>query len=294
MISVGIIFALITAFCFAWSSLFIKKGMAKASTESGVFYTIIVNTTIFLLITPFLIFRGLPQLNTWGLGLFILSGILGPVFGRFTLYGSIRCIGATRSASIKITSPVFSAILAWILLSEILSLQMILAIGIIIGGIYLVISSPVGTTNDQSLSKSGFILGFLAAFFFAATNVSRKAGINFIPSAIVGSAFSSLAALLAFTIYYWTKKSLKEILYVEKESLIKFCLGGVLASGALFSYFMALKFVSVSVAMAVANIEPLFTILLAHFSGINDEPITFKFISGAIIVVIGVALLILS
>jgi len=177
---------------------------------------------------------------------------------------------------------------------EILSLQMILAIGIIIGGIYLVISSPVGTTNDQSLSKSGFILGFLAAFFFAATNVSRKAGINFIPSAIVGSAFSSLAALLAFTIYYWTKKSLKEILYVEKESLIKFCLGGVLASGALFSYFMALKFVSVSVAMAVANIEPLFTILLAHFSGINDEPITFKFISGAIIVVIGVALLILS
>jgi len=61
-----------------------------------------------------------------------------------------------------------------------------------------------------------------------------------------------------------------ETLNIDKETLVKFCLGGVLASGALFSYFMSLKYIPVSIAMALANIEPLFTILLARFSGISD------------------------
>ena len=298
MVNIGLVFALITAFCFAWSSLFMKKGMQKASTESGVFYTIIVNNLMFLfIIVPFLLIKGTPQINSAGVVFFILAGFLGPILGRFSLYSSIRRIGATRSASLKITAPVFSAILAWILLKEFLSWNMALAIIIIISGIYLVISSPVRAEDGEETkpqTKAGFGLGFLAAFFFAATNVSRKAGLQHIPSAIVGSTLSAFAALIAFTIYHLIQGRLKQVLMIDKEAMIKFTYAGLLAGCATFSYFMALKFVPVSVGVALANVEPLFTIALAHLSGIDDEPITLKFISGAVVVLLGVTILVLS
>ncbi len=301
MVNIGLVFALITAFCFAWSSLFMKKGMQKASTESGVFYTIIVNNLLFLLIiVPFLVIKGIPQINSPGVVFFILAGFLGPILGRFSLYSSIRRIGATRSASLKITAPVFSAIMAWIFLKEFLSWNMALAIVIIISGVYLVISSPVRSKDvdakeeTKPQTKAGFGLGFLAAFFFGLTSVSRKAGLQHIPSAIVGSTLSAFAALIAFTIYHLIQGRLKQVLMIDKEAMIKFTYAGLLAGCAVFSYFMALKFVPVSVGVALANVEPLFTIALAHLSGIDDEPITLKFISGAIIVLLGVTLLVLS
>ncbi|WP_366923492.1 DMT family transporter [Metallumcola ferriviriculae] len=289
----GLLFALLTAFCFAWSSLFMKKGMYQASTESGVIYTLMANTAMFLLALPVLFLVSEPILNLQGVGYFALSGLLGPVFGRFSLYGSIRRIGATRSSAIKITAPVFSAIMAWVILGEFLSLQMITAIIIIIGGVYMVIATPTGASTAPD-AKSGFFLGFLAAFFFAATNVSRKAGLAFVTSALLGSAISTVSALIVFSGYYLIKGQLKTLLVVDKSSARYFWFGGFLSGIALFSYFMALKFIPVSVGMAVANIEPLFTILLAHLYRLDDEPISLKFLGGAAVVLLGVSLLVMQ
>ncbi|GAW92284.1 DMT family transporter [Calderihabitans maritimus] len=292
----GIVFALVTAFSFSASSIFVKRGLRYGSSDSAVFYTIAANVIFFGIGMTFL-FRGQTEIyNTSGLIIFLISGILGPVFGRFSLYKSISYIGASRSASLKIISPVFSVFLAFLFLREWLNIFSLLGMAVVLTGVYLLKDETERTGREKdNLAQDrlwfGILWGLFSAFLFAATNVARKLGLRFIPSAIVGSAVSTFGGLVAFTIYYLAKGKLREIILVERPALQNFLIAGLLTCSAIFSYFVALSYVSVPVAMTIANTEPLFTLALSKLWREKDEAINLRLVFNVALIVAGVTII---
>ena len=69
-----------------------------------------------------------------------LSGLIGYVFGDGFLFQAFVMIGPRLSMLLMALAPVFSTILAWVLLGETLSVVELLGIGLTVGGVMLVIA----------------------------------------------------------------------------------------------------------------------------------------------------------
>ncbi|MCC7263449.1 MAG: DMT family transporter [Candidatus Latescibacteria bacterium] len=68
-----------------------------------------------------------------------LSGLVGMGLSAFTFLSALRMIGATKTATLGSTSPVFGVILAAFFLKEEVSLRMLLGIAACMGGVWLVL-----------------------------------------------------------------------------------------------------------------------------------------------------------
>lgn len=292
----GILFAFITAITFSISSIYIKKGLRHGNSDSAVFYTLLTNVVFFWLLLGLFYRHEVGTYNQIGLAVFLASGVLGPVFGRFTLYKSIEYIGTSRSASLKIASPVFSVFLALLILGERLSWPSMLGIAIVLGGVYMLQNETRNTFGDADnlpgykISRGAF-WGLLSALLFAATNVARKLGLGFIPSAVAGSAVSTLGGLAAFTVYYLVKGKMREVARVNTDALRYFVLGGIFTCFGLFSYFISLGYITVPVAMTIANTEPLFTMAFSKLIGDRDESLNRTMLYSVLVILAGVVII---
>lgn len=292
----GILFSFITAVSFSISSIYIKRGLRYGTSDSAVFYTILTNVVFFWLLLGLFYRHEVGTYSEIGLAVFLVSGVLGPIFGRFTLYKSIEFIGASRSASLKIASPVFSVFLALLILGERLSWPSLLGIAIVLGGVYLLQGETQNTFGESENLPGhkiswGVFWGLFSALLFAATNVARKMGLGFISSAMAGSAVSTLGGLVAFSAYYLATGKMGEVVRINAAAFRYFFLGGVFTCFGLFSYFVALEHVTVAVAMTIANTEPLFTMAFSKLLGDQDEALNRSMLYSVLIILAGVVII---
>jgi drug/metabolite transporter (DMT)-like permease len=98
----------------------------------------------FIRTIPFVILVSLPfiyqlKLSPKGVLFAVLSGAIASGIGYSVWYAALKCHTATRAAILQLSVPVLAAIGGLIFLSEIISLRLILASGLILGGIGLAI-----------------------------------------------------------------------------------------------------------------------------------------------------------
>lgn len=103
------------------------------------------------------------DMSRWMLVLMAISGIIGIGFGDSLMFAGLNRMGARRMLLLFTLNPVFTAVVAWLLLHEPLSLWQIIGIAMTISGVAWVIAERNSGKVDGHVDALGILFGIGAA-----------------------------------------------------------------------------------------------------------------------------------
>ncbi|MDF2673793.1 MAG: hypothetical protein K0R09_2058 [Clostridiales bacterium] len=223
----------------------------------------------------------------------LVSGIIGFVIGDLFLFQAYVEIGSRISMLIMAAVPPITAITGFVLMEERLTLVDMLGMFITVGGIALVIL--VRGSNERKVELShplkGLIFAFIGALGQAFGLIFSKMGMgNYNPFA--ATQIRVIAGLIGFAVIitlsrHWGK------LFTSFKNLKAM---GEISVGAFFGPFLgvsfsllAVQYIATGVASTIMSISRILIIPVSIL--IFKEKVSFKEIIGAIITIVGVALL---
>lgn len=314
----GVFFALLSALGYGASMFFTQMGLKSRKTPvlRGMMVNLLAaNAALWCALLVSLLFR--PVTFKWdGVVFFIAAGLMAPLLGRTANFMSIQRLGASRGGSLVLSENLFAGPLALLLFAQTLSLITVIGIVVIVVGMVLFINEirrtvpvPVSVPEEaayalaqarlgsRGLSRSGtgVALGLASGLFFASANLFRQAGVDAIPSALLGSAIGTAAALLVTGLAVVRARQVRTCLQMSRHDALHFAASGLTSSVGMLAIFWALDNGStVAAATAIKNTAPLFTFVLAAIFLSRFERITVRLgllialvVAGAVLTTLG-------
>ncbi len=319
----GILFAVLSALGYGASMFFTQMGLKSGKTPvlRGMMVGLLAaNVALWCALLVSLLVR--PVTFAWdGVVFFIAAGLMAPLLGRTANFMSIQRLGASRGGSLVLSENLFAAPLAFLFFGQTLSLLTVAGIVVIVVGMVLFINEirrtvpvvPVPVEGEcapmeedapapahvgsRRLSRAGtgVVLGLAAGLFFASANLFRQAGVDAIPSALLGSAIGTAAALLVTGLAVVRARQVRTCLQMPRHDALHFGASGLTSSIGMLAIFWALDSGStVAAATAIKNTAPLFTFGLAAIFLSQFERITMRLgllialvVAGAVLTTLG-------
>lgn len=291
---VGEIFGVITALL--WSATAIC--FAEASKKIGTFQLNINRLTlasVFLTIT--IISAGieyaiLPEQIFY----LALSGLVGLVFGDTYLFKAYQKIGPRNTMVFMSLSPGIAALFGYILFEEVISMVGIAGMIITIAGVLIVVYEKDNNGNRTVLSPQGILYAFLGAVGQAGGLILAKQAFSYAPvNGFTATFFRIITAVITLYIMGLSTGRLKNPIPMFKENIsaLKFTVAGTVMGPFLgiTCSLIAISYAKIGIASTLMSITPVTMLPLVHY--FYKEPIPTKGIWGAIVAVIGVAVLVL-
>ena len=186
-----IIFSLGTAVMAASFSLIVRRGQQHGNAATGVLIGLIVNVPWLLAATWW--YWEPHWWNPWALLLFVGSGATGPCLGRVFMFLGIHNLGVARAMPLMATNPLFTAVFAYTILAERPG-------PLIWAGTLLVVLGCVGITMKgaagAAFERRYLWMPIAGVIGFSVSNIFRKAGMNEVPSPLLGITMTSLAGMV--------------------------------------------------------------------------------------------------
>jgi len=277
------LFALAGAVSSALATILIRQGLRHGNFFVGFWINVIVGVVglwgAVLLLEPADAYRAA------AIPLFMLSGIIGTASGRLLRFVSIEKVGAPVAASIINLNPFIATGLAIVVLGERVTLPMI-------GGTCVIV---LGTTL---LSLSGRRVGFrpvdlfypfLSASCFGTVAIIRKLGLSQ-AGPLFGSAVNITTALVTFTAFLLASGNRQAFLW-KGRGMASFVGAGIAENLSVFLVLVAMSLGEVSVVAPLAGTAPLFVLPFTSVFLKGVETLTGRLVVGAMLIVLGVALL---
>ncbi|RUO44003.1 EamA family transporter [Aliidiomarina taiwanensis] len=291
---IGQIAALSAAFLWALATLLYSKSSHHLSAVQ-------LNLVKGLVASPLLLFgvfalpghswEGWSQ-NTWLL--MTASGVIGITLGDSCYFAALRRLGPAHTILLEYLAPPLAALLAWLVLSESLTLWQMLASLIVILGVLLVITErQLG--SPMRLSRSGLAFAITAAACQATGLVMAFQGFALSQVSAAEAAFVRLlggtlvltAGIMLFRprLIPGTYKSLKQSPFWPL--LVAIVIGTFLA---IWLQQMAVAYVTPGIAQTLLSTAPLFMLGLNVFRG---QRVSIRAVIGTLIAMLGISLLFL-
>ncbi len=290
---IGELSALATAFCWSGSSISFAEasqivGSVRVNVTRLFLAAVLLGATLAIFEIPFNV--SLTQLAD----LFI-SGILGLVIGDSFLFKSYEYLGARISSLIMSTAPALTAVLAFLLLHESLSLSAIIGMVITLFGIGLVIGGrQTVTRTTPKVTGLGILYAFLGSCGQAGGLITAKLAFNDGPIDGLSATFirivSALILMLPLSAMAGKFVSLQGIFHFKGKVFGLTLLGAILGPclGITFS-LIAIAHTKVAVAATIMAIVPIIMLPLVRI--LYKEILNWRAYAGAVIAVAGVAIL---
>jgi uncharacterized membrane protein len=277
-------YAFQAALCFSIAHIFVRRGLAGSNALTGSVISLGTSTVIFWTLASLL--APLSQLSSPAIGYFIVGGFFAPAIGQTLGYIGMERIGVARSSPIVNTSPMFSSILAVLLLGEIWLVQNILGTALVISGVVILSTSRPATGEWHKLDA---IYPVLAAVAFGISTTFRKTGLMTIHVPLLAAAVTVATAFVVLLALVWFKGGLKVLRFNRRSSFWLFG-GAPINSGAILSFFSALNVGTVVRVEPLVACNPLLTILWASIFLRQLETLSWRVVVGAIVTVSGTLL----
>lgn len=269
------------AFLFAVSHIVIRRGLVTSNAATGTIVSIIISAALLWVVAP--IFIPLSSFRTPAIWYFIAGGIFAPGVGRFMTFKSIERVGVARAVPITNTAPMFSSILAVLVVGESWPPQNILGTSLVILGV--VILSHTRTENSQ-WRKLDLVYPVLAAIAFAMSSNLRKLGLLIASLPLMAATVSATTALV-FTVIFQQAQGGWRTFALSRRSFGWFVATGVAHTTAMLSSFYALSFGKIVIVDPLISASPVLTLFLSTLFLKDLESITPRVVMGAICTVIG-------
>ena len=254
----------IVVLIFSWVMVFIVGSQGSLSEISAKSYT-------------FLILSGMATGASW-----------------LCYFKALQIGDVNKVVPIDKSSTILTMILAFIILGEQITINMIVGmIGIGIGT-YLMIQKKEVKSEDNEItnenkvqevkSKAWLIYAFLSAVFASLTSILGKIGIENVESNL-GTAIRTIVVLImAWIIVFITKKQ-GDVKKIDRKSLIFLVLSGIATGASWLCYYKALHDGLASIVVPIDKLSILVTVVFAYI--FLKEKLSKKSVIGLVLIVAG-------
>jgi drug/metabolite transporter (DMT)-like permease len=228
--------------------------------------------------------------NVWGFLLFALSGLLSPGFVRLFYYKGLKTLGASVNSSVFAVYPLYSSLLAILLLSEILTAWNVFGIAAIILGVVFVEMSINGKYGHGKIDRHNIIVPVLGGVTLGFATLFRKFALDTSNIPIMGVAIAYVFSLLPYIVILAFSSRSRQSLSL-KQDFRWFWAAGIGQAVSWLLAFYALSFSQVSITTPLLAVEPLFVVAFAYFYLKEVEHVSAKLIASVAVTVLGVVLI---
>ena len=232
-----------------------------------------------------------------------LSGVVGLGIGDFGLFAAYVTIGPRRSVLMQASSPIFASLGAYLMLGETFSTLSVLGVAVTLSGIVVVLLEKDEKSEERLAAKKrktwGVLFGLISAMGQGFGVVLSKKGMYLDVSVAMNPVSAALIRMMLAGVFVWTcalfAGKLPELRRAVKDKQgIKYT-----AAGALVGPFvgMTLSMVAVAdtqtgIAQTLMSLMPVLIIPVIWI--IYRERTSWRGILGAVVAIIGVAILFLT
>ena len=253
-----------------------------------------------------------PAWNWPGVGLYAVAGAFTTWLGRWFFFESIARLGPARASVFQVSSPVFTVLIAWLVLGEALAARAIAGMAVTIAGLVLVSVSPRDLLRSaagrdaghvegrwrrarHALVRSGLLLGLASSSAYAVGNVLRGAAIRRWDEPVLGALLGASAALAVhLAVSRGDRRAWRMLRGARRSGVALFALSGCLTISAQMCVISAMRDTPVAVVALVTLCTPLLVFPASYFLLGNQERITLRTVMGAGCTIGGIALLLLG
>jgi drug/metabolite transporter (DMT)-like permease len=286
---IGVVLALLAAFSYGLSVVLIRKKLDESNYFSATMMVTVTGNII--LWPPALLFTNLKTVNLRGILFFIIAGMLAPGITRLLYYKGMDVLGVSINASIFATYPMYSSVLAVLLLGEVIAPENWIGVICMVAGVMFIERSlDKPKTETKKIFKKGLIFPLLATLTIASSQLVRKYGLNIYNEPLLGVAIGYSSSFLLYLLLL-TSSKMQYSMPLWKDLRLFWKSGVFLSLGWILSFY-ALSYERVSIVTPLLQTEPLFVLLLAYLHLKELERISLKVVTGTILIVIGIYLLV--
>lgn len=287
--------ALVPAVLWGFEPIVAKRGLEAGGGSMQAALTVVVVSSLIFWGGLFAFDSGsrpLALVSTGAIVVFILAGLIGTVLGRVGYFVGVHRVGASVTSAGISVRPLFATFIAFLWLGE----PVFLSTGV--GIVVLVIGLVVLT-----VSKGGDLEGWRAwelvfpvatALAFALGNVIRRFGLTTTDiTTLQAVAINETAALAGLLVYVLATRG-RSVLTAPRESYGYFLVSGLLSAVALLAMFEAFNRGRVAIVDPLVGVAPLFTTIFAAMFLREVERVTVGVVVGALLIVVGGGLIVVS
>ena len=227
----------------------------------------------------------LPNKNEWGY--FALLGFLGITFHQWLQSNALVTSEASTTAWIVATTPVFMALLGWLVLKEGLGWVTISGILLAFTGVLVVVSDgDITSISIREFGAPGDVLILISAVNWAVFSTLSRRGLKSYPASLM--MFYVMSFGWVFTSFLFIpSEGLSEIPRLTVNGWIGILFLGIFCSGlAYIAWYDALQALSAAQTGVFLYIEPLVAVAVAAI--VLAEPVTWASLLGGAVILIGV------
>ena len=280
---IGPVLSLLAAVCWGFNAIFISKGLKGSNSFAGAFFSMLIASLIYLIanLLTGAINETIPYENFLTLS---FAGFVSFSLAYLFYFYSIGSIGVSRATSITSSRPLIAAVLAVLLLGEVMTVPIGAGTVFMVAGVVLV------TMRDQVTSKVkpriGKFFAILTAFCWGLYPILVKAGLQGLQSVFKASLIMMVMATALYVLLIICVGRLRLLFSINKRSLRFFALSGLANSSANLLYFAALMITQVTIVTPLSNLYPFFALILGVI--MLNEKATLKIVFGTVLIFVGV------
>ena len=253
--------------------------------------------------------------------LFAFAGAFSTYLGRWFFYESVVRFGAAKASVFQVSSPLFTVLMAWLVLGEKLSLAACSGVALTVGGLMLVgikpetfsrtlstapaLANATPGTAQATASKgylqaalaSVFLLGIGGSLAYAVGNVLRGSAIRQWNEPVLGGLVGAGCGLLLHLVFSRRSRdegSLADSLrQADRGGLLLFALLGFCTISGQMLTIAAMRFIPVSLATLITLCTPLLVIPLSRWLLKAHDDFTTLMLAGSAMAMTGIGLVVL-
>jgi drug/metabolite transporter (DMT)-like permease len=216
-----------------------------------------------------------------------LLGFLGITFHQWLQSTGLVTAQATTTAWIIATTPIFMALLGWLVLRERLIGLQIIGIGLATVGVILVVTQgDLASLAEGKIGTPGDFLVMISAPNWAVFSTLSRRGLQKFPATQMMFYVMGFGWLFT-SILFFAGPGVKEIAQLEWDGWLAVGFLGILCSGlAYIFWYDALQVLPVAQAGAFVYLEPFVTVVIAAM--LLDEPLLLASMIGGAAILVGV------
>jgi len=274
--------ALTSALGFGVASVLLRRGLQHARPPVAAVISVTCTATFIWGLAVATV--PLSRLATWRVLPFVAAGFVAPGLGRLFLFMGIDRVGVGRALTVSSMTPLFSVVLATVLLGERPSPPLLLGVAAIVAGGALLAYRPAG---DASWRRRHMAFPLLAALSFALRDLVSRWGLRDYAEPLIGAAVSAGTSFLLIWVFTLGRTG-GATLRTTREALRLLVLAGVAEGVAYLTMWRALTFGDVSLVSPLVNAHSMFGLALAALFLRDIERVSWRVAVAAALVVAGV------
>ena len=220
--------------------------------------------------------------------LLVLSIALATGIGDTAFFESSRSIGLARAMTVSTTYPIMAAVLAAVLLGELVTVPVAIGSLVTLGGLVLIVSARSDAVSVHLGYRLGLAVAVLAALAWAVSVIMLRSPLQEMgPLTAQAVRLPVAGALLLLT--PWARGGVTRLREGGRPLLIEMALIGVFTTASSVLYVAGIKYAGVAVATVLSSTAPMFAIPLgALFLGERLAP---RAVLGVLVTVAGIGML---